>query len=130
MPALDVVAMRPFVPAKDFETSILFYEDLGFELYRLGDGVASAHLGEFAFLLQNYYVQAWADNFMMHLLVQDVDAWWRRISGLNLPDRYDVKAPAEPRLQSWGLVVAYVWDPSGVLWHLAQGPDRADSEPA
>jgi hypothetical protein len=51
--APDVVAMRPFVPAKDFDTSQRFYTDA-------------------------------------------------------------------PTLQPWGLVVAYVWDPSGVLWHIAE----------
>lgn len=30
-----------------------------------------------------------------------------------------VKAPSEPELQSWGLIVAYVIDPSGELWHFA-----------
>jgi uncharacterized glyoxalase superfamily protein PhnB len=61
---------------------------------------------------------------MMHLLVLDLDAWWARICSLELDDRYGVKAPAEPKLQPWGLVIGYVWDPSGVLWHLAQEPDR------
>jgi hypothetical protein len=128
MSKLDVVTMRPFVPAKNFETSLRFYTDLGFDPYSLGDGLASIHLGSFAFLLQDYYVKDWANNFMMHLLVQDLDAWWGRIGNLRLHDRYDVKAPAEPKLQSWGLVVSYVWDPSGVLWHFAQELKR--EEPA
>ena len=34
---MDIVAMRPFVPAKDFETSVRFYTDLGFSEYRLGE---------------------------------------------------------------------------------------------
>ena len=32
--------------------------------------------GKAAFLLQNYYVKAFAENLQMHLLVNDVDAWW------------------------------------------------------
>ena len=125
MATLDVVAMRPFVPARDFETSLGFYKELGFQSYPLGAGLASLHLGPFAFLLQDYYVQDWAGNFMMHLLVQDLDAWWAHIEGLNLGDRYDVKPPAEPKLQPWGLVVSYVFDPSGVLWHVAQERSQA-----
>jgi hypothetical protein len=48
----DVIALRPFVPAKDFETSLRFFADLGFRAHRLGDLLASMHIGPFAFLLQ------------------------------------------------------------------------------
>ena len=51
----------------------------------------------------------------MHFLVKDVDAWWARVSALDLASRYDVGPPAASALQPWGLVVAYVWDPAGVL---------------
>lgn len=120
----DVAMMRPFVPAKDFDTSLRFYTELGFRPFMLGDKLASLHLGQFAFILQDAYVKDWADNFMMHLLVPKLDAWWERIHGLNLCDRYDITPPAEPKLQSWGLVVSYVRDPTGVLWHFAQDGDE------
>jgi catechol 2,3-dioxygenase-like lactoylglutathione lyase family enzyme len=125
--APDVVAMRPFVPAQDFETSLRFYTDLGFRAFRLGETTASMHLGPFSFLLQGWStdVKDFASHFMMHLLVNDVDAWWSRIAELGLAERYGVGAPAPPKLQPWGLVVAYVWDPAGVLWHIAE--DRTDS---
>jgi catechol 2,3-dioxygenase-like lactoylglutathione lyase family enzyme len=124
---LEVVAMRPFVPAKDFETSFRFYTESGFRAFRPGDGLASMHLGAFAFLRQDYYVEASAGNFMMHLLAKDFDAWWARVSGLGLSERFDVRAPAAPELQPWGLVVAYVVDPSGVLWRFAQDRDANPS---
>ena len=118
--ASDVIALRPFVPAADFETSLRFYSDMGFRAFQLGEKLASMHIGPFAFLLQGYHVEGFADNFMMHMLVNDVDAWWARIEGLDLAGRYGVGAPRAPKLEPWGLVVAYVWDPSGVLWHIAQ----------
>jgi uncharacterized glyoxalase superfamily protein PhnB len=31
-----------------------------------------------------------------------------------------VPAPKAPAMQPWGLRVAYVVDPSGVLWHVAE----------
>jgi len=117
--APDVIALRPFVPARDFDLSCRFYADLGFTLYPLGDTLASAHLGPFAFLLTNFDAEGFSRNFMMHLLVKDVDAWWARVEALDLAGRYGVKAPAAPALQPWGLTVAYVVDPSGVLWHIA-----------
>jgi uncharacterized glyoxalase superfamily protein PhnB len=120
-----VLTMRPFLPAKDFEVSKHFYQDLGFEVYMLGDKLAEMQLGEFSFLLQDYYVEQWAGNFMMHLLVKDVDLWWEHIASLDLATRYGVRDPSAPKMQPWGLRVAYVVDPSGVLWHFAQAPSSS-----
>jgi uncharacterized glyoxalase superfamily protein PhnB len=112
-------ACRPFVPAKDFARSRSFYEALGFT--KLLDGeVAIFGVGETMFILQNYYQQAWAENFMMQLMVDDLEAWWTHIQSLDLPGRFGVSPPKPPRLQPWGLRVAYVCDPSGVLWHVAE----------
>jgi hypothetical protein len=66
--AAGIVSLRPFVPAKDFQTSTQFYID----------------------------------------------------PRLDLGSRYEVRAPVPPRLEPWGLRVAYIFDPSGVLWHLAE----------
>jgi catechol 2,3-dioxygenase-like lactoylglutathione lyase family enzyme len=120
--AVDVVAVRPFVPAKDFEKSLRFYVDLGFTAVRLGDTLAAMELGQFGFLLQEYDVPGFAGNFMMHLLVNNLDSWWGRIEGLDLAERYGVRPPSAPAVQPWGLTVTYVVDPSGVLWHVAQKP--------
>ena len=81
------------------------------------------HLGPFAFLLQKFEAEGFATNFMMHLLVNDLDSWWRHIESLELAANYAVRAPSAPALQPWGLTVTYVFDPSGVLWHIAQNPD-------
>ena len=115
-----VVAIRPFVPAKDFAVSQRFYGELGFAVRSLGPGIAEVSLGGFGFLLQDYWVEDWAGNFMMQLLVEDVDGWWERIAGLDLAARYGVREPKAPELQPWGLKVGYVVDPAGVLWHVAE----------
>ena len=118
----DVVAMRPFVPAKDFETSLRFYTDLGFTAYRISGSLASIELGQFGFLLQEYDVPGFAGNFMMQLMVNDLDSWWYRIESLDLAGKYGVRAPSAPALQPWGLTLTYVFDPTGVLWHIVQKP--------
>jgi catechol 2,3-dioxygenase-like lactoylglutathione lyase family enzyme len=122
--AATVKALRPFVPAKNFDISKRFYSDLGFEVDPLGDGLAEIHLGRHSFLLQDYYVEQWAGNFMMHMLVDDLNAWWDHIAALDLPSRYGVDSPRAPKMEDWGLTVAYVFDPSGVLWHIAELPAR------
>ena len=119
-------AFRPFLPAKDFETSLRFYNAIGFEARKLGDTLAELRLGVHAFLLQGYYVKEWAENMMMHVLVNDADAWWRHINSLDLGNRFGVSPPAPPRAKPWGLTVAYVVDPAGVLWHFAEATGRKD----
>jgi len=114
-----VRALRPFVPAKNFAISKRFYSDLGFRIEELGRDLAEMHLGDHSFLLQNYYVEQWAGNFMMHMLVDDLPAWWAHVSSLDLASRYGVQPPRPPKHESWGLEVAYLVDPSGVLWHIA-----------
>src|SRR5437016_12349007 len=57
--AASVHALKPFLPAKDFATSKRFYADLGFRVEPLGDDLAEMRLGQYSFLLQNYFVEAW-----------------------------------------------------------------------
>jgi hypothetical protein len=113
-------SFRAFLPAKDFETSLRFYEAIGFEAYRLGDTLAELSLGTHAFLLQGHYVKEWAENMVMHVLVQDVHAWWNHIHSLDLTNQFGVPSPAPPRVEPWGLTVLYLFDPTGMLWHFAE----------
>jgi hypothetical protein len=77
-------AFRPFLPAREFETSLRFYEAIGFEAHPLGETLAELDLGPHAFLLHGHYVKEWAENTVMHVLVEDVEAWWRHIDSLAL----------------------------------------------
>ena len=114
--------VRPFLPARDFGLSKRFYEAIGFE--KLLDGeVAIFGVGTSGFILQNYFEKQWAENFMMQLMVDDLDSWWRHIEDLDLPTSFGVAKPRPRALQPWGLRVAFVVDPSGVLWHVAQRRD-------
>ena len=110
---------RPFLPTQDFDLSKRFYEALGFEKV-LDSEVAIFRTGSGGFILQRFYQKGWAENCMMQLMVDDLDAWWAHIDGLNLPERFGVQPPRPPALQPWGLRVLYLIDPCGVLWHIAQ----------
>jgi Glyoxalase/Bleomycin resistance protein/Dioxygenase superfamily len=115
---------RPFVPARDFELSREFYQSLGFEKVLDGE-VAIFRAGSSGFILQRHYQEDWAGNFVMQLMVDDLDAWWAHIEGLDLPGKFKVQPPRAPAMQPWGLRVAFLFDPSGVLWHICQR--RADA---
>ena len=115
----DTETARPFLPARDFDLSKRFYEALGFT--KLLDGeVAIFRIGTSSFVLQKHFQKEWAENFMMQLMVDDLDSWWAHVTSLALPARFGVPSPKPPALQPWGLRIAYVIDPSGVLWHVAQ----------
>ena len=108
-----------FVPAKDFEVSTRFYRAMGFGVSN-ADGVRFVELGNFGFLLQDFYVKKWADNFMMSMHVDDAQWWVDRHA--SIVGGYPRTWNREPELQDWGQLVAYFTDPSGVLWHVSQTP--------
>lgn len=121
MDPLAVYDLRAFVPAKDYAISTQFYQDLGFELVWSSEEVNQFRLDRFTFLLQNFYVQEWAENCMMQLVVADLDAWWAHLQAQQLPERYPGVRIKEPQVYPWGLREIHLLDPAGVLWHIVQG---------
>lgn len=116
---LRVTEVKAFVPAKNFERSKSYYRDIGFTLASEGGGVAYFHAGNASFLLQDFCADGLAENFMMHLLVEDVDAWWNRIDESGVAEKYGVTlTPIE--LQPWRMRDFCLTDPSGVLWRVGQ----------
>lgn len=116
---MKTVEIKAFVPAQDFALSRRFYQDLGFTVAWSDDDLAYIRHGDSSFLLQNFYNPEHAGNFMMHMLVEDVDAWWDHIEKQELAKKYGVKAePPEDR--PWGLRDFIIVDPTGVLWRIAQ----------
>jgi predicted lactoylglutathione lyase len=122
MSNLKTVELKAFVPAKDFALSKQFYQDIGFTLASDDEGIAYFHRENVSFLLQNFYVKELADNFMMHLLVKDVDAWWAKLNAAGIAKKYGVKL-GEIKQQPWRMRDFTLHDPSGVLWYFAQNID-------
>jgi catechol 2,3-dioxygenase-like lactoylglutathione lyase family enzyme len=117
MNKMTAVEINAFVPAKDFDLSKRFYQDLGFTLAWSSDDLAYLRHGDCSFLLQNFYNKEHADNFMMHLLVEDVDAWWQHVETQGLTRTYGVKAEP-PADRPWGMRDFVIIDPTGVLWRI------------
>ncbi|WP_206240980.1 VOC family protein [Novosphingobium terrae] len=124
MSNLATVEIKAFIPAKDFDLSRRFYADLGFVEAWSSDDLAYFHAGQTSFLLQRFYRQEHADNFMMHLLVEDVDAWWGHVEAAQLALLYGVRA-APPEDRPWGIRDFTLDDPSGVLWRIGQNIPQA-----
>ena len=113
----QVLGLHPFVPSRDFEVSKRFYKALGFSASFEDAKISILGLDGFSFILQNFYQKEFAENCMLQLVVRDVDAWWERVDAL---EGFDVRAPLAPAMQDWGMKVGFLFDPTGVLWHVAQ----------
>lgn len=119
MSELRATEFKAFVPARNFDRSLQFYVDLGFAAERLSDDMAYLVVDGCSFLLQRFYVREHAENFMMHLLVPDVEAWWRHVVAQDIAGTYGVRVlPPEDR--PWGIRDFCVDDPTGVLWRIGQ----------
>jgi catechol 2,3-dioxygenase-like lactoylglutathione lyase family enzyme len=119
MSDLTTIEVKAFVPSRDFPLSKQFYQDLGFELAWSSDDLAYFHKGTSSFLLQNFYVKEHAGNFMMHLLVEDVEAWWSHVLAQGIAAKYGVMTEP-PADRPWLLRDFVIVDPTGVLWRIGQ----------
>jgi catechol 2,3-dioxygenase-like lactoylglutathione lyase family enzyme len=123
MSNLNTVEAKAFVPARDFALSKQFYEDLGFEVAWSSGDLAHLRRGNASFLLQNFYNKEHAGNFMMHLPVEDVEAWWHRVETQGLAAKYGVKAEP-PADRPWHMRDFVLVDPTGVLWRIGQNTPK------
>ncbi|MGD9945239.1 MAG: VOC family protein [Burkholderiaceae bacterium] len=112
--------LRVFVPAKDFALSRDFYQALGWRLQWSDEQLALMEAAGQRFYLQNYYAKEWAENFMLHVSVDDAHAWHEHVRAVLASDRFPGARVSAPKQEAYGARVTYVWDPSGVLIHFAQ----------
>ena len=122
MANLRITEIKAFVPSKNFDLSKQFYKDLGFTMASEGGGVAYFHFDHVSFLLQDFCAEAFAENFMMHILVEDVDAWWNRVHESGVIGKYVVTV-SNMESQPWRMRDFCLTDPSGVLWRIGQNTE-------
>lgn len=109
-------SIRPFIGAKDYDTSRSFYRDLGFEESVLSPDMSYFHTAGMGFYLQKAYVRDWVDNTMVFMEVDDVHRYWNDLQALALPSRYEGVRLTPIREYDWGRE-CFLHDPSGILWH-------------
>ncbi|WP_306354171.1 VOC family protein [Flavobacterium sp. '19STA2R22 D10 B1'] len=115
---MNAVEIKAFVPTKDFELAKQFYIDLGFSIPWSDNDLAYVLFQDCSFFLQNFYVEEHAENFVMHLMVDDADAWWANWNEKDIVNRYGVFM-SEPKDEPWKMRDFHLIDPTGVLWHIA-----------
>ncbi len=105
---------KVYTPAKDFEQSKRFYTALGFKMSPGWGKSADFELDGNRFRLQDYYVKDWADNFMVVMSVDDVEAWHQRAREIAQSGGFEGIRIKPPETVD-GSIVLHVTDPSGVL---------------
>lgn len=122
----EVISIRPFLGAKNFDISSEFYVALGFKQTKLDDNLSYFSNGSIGFYLQKAYIKDWVDNTMLFMEVQDVEKFWTNLLTLELDKKFD-KVRLDPiRTMDWGKE-CFIHDPSGILWHIGEFFKRNES---
>jgi len=114
MENLEVKDIKTFIGAKDYHKSKDFYTALGWKLNFETEQLSELELGGIRFYLQNYYEKTWCVNSMLHIVVEDVRAWYEKINAVLEKHPFGTARISPPKEQDYGALVSFVWDPSGV----------------
>lgn len=114
---MKIKGLRTFVPSKDFETSKRFYKELGFELLWQNDELCEIGSKEYNFFLQKYYVEEWANNFMLQLFVDDLESLFKIAE--SLVKNY-VGTKIMPIFKAEYGMTFHLIGPAGELWHMTE----------
>jgi hypothetical protein len=120
MEDLRARALMPFVPSgADYDASRRLFAELGFEELWESGGYAGFRNGDAQFTLQRFDDETFAGNFMVTIVVGDLDAWWRAVSAMRLDERYPRFRIKPPTQFPWGREVNFI-DLAGVCWHVRE----------
>lgn len=114
-----IKSIRPFIGAKEYETSRSFYRDLGFEEIILFPNMSYFRMENFGFYLQDAYVKDWVDNTMVFMEVVDLQKHFEHVQSLQLDQKYDNVRLKNIVYNDWGNEF-FLHDPSGILWHIGE----------
>ena len=120
MPNLAASQVSPFVGTRDFAVSRDFYVALGWQLLWDRDDLAQLELAGQRIFLQRYYQREWCENTMLHVTVADAAAWHEHAQAVIAGGAFGAARVTPPKREPHGALVTYIWDPAGVLLHMAQ----------
>jgi catechol 2,3-dioxygenase-like lactoylglutathione lyase family enzyme len=115
----NILSIRPFIGARNFEQSKDFYRDLGFTEIVLTPKLVLFQNSKVAFYLQDAFVQDWVDNTMLFLEVDNLDQVYSDLLALNLSAKFPTVRLLPIRVENWGRE-CFLHDPSGILWHYGE----------
>lgn len=114
---MNIKNIRTFLPSKDFLVSKQFYLELGFQILWEDKDYIIFGTSENNFFLQNGYNKDWAENMMIQLHVDDLDALYE--IAVNLIDTYEGTKIKEIFTAHYGRTFHLI-GPAGELWHMTE----------
>lgn len=116
---MKFVSLSPFVPSgKEFEQSKQLFQEIGFTIsWDAGDYTGFEKNG-CAFILQRFDNKEFAENFMLSVQVDDLDAFWKEMNEKELTRKYGVRL-SPPAKVPYGREVNMI-DLAGVCWHFVE----------
>lgn len=114
---MNIRQIRTFVPSKEFKISKAFYLELGFEIIWEGEDLIEFGTLTQNFFLQDYYVKKWAENCMLQLFTDDLEALYHVAQSLT--SKYK-NTKIKPIFQAEYGKTFHLIDPAGVLWHMTE----------
>ena len=116
---MQLISLEPFIPSgNDFEGSKQLFIELGFTVnWNAGDYIGFQR-DNCKFILQKYDNKAFAENLMINVKLNDVDAFWKEITEKQLPEKFGIRI-TKPTEMPYGREVNLI-DIAGVCWHFVQ----------
>ncbi|NSL86266.1 hypothetical protein ECE50_005470 [Chitinophaga sp. Mgbs1] len=116
---MKFLSLQPFVPSgSDFTRSSELFQELGFSISFEAPGYAGFEKDGCGFILQEYDMPAFAENFMLTVTVEDVQAFREMVISKELQERFGIKVGAVTN-QPYGKEVNVI-DIAGVCWHFVE----------
>ena len=107
-PIAAITEQRLFLPAKDYNRPIDFYTLLGWETRFASDDLTLHANGASMFFVQRAWVQDWAHNTMVHLVVVDAQAWYDTVSRVKAEGGFDEVVVQRPQHEAYGALATHV----------------------
>jgi len=116
---MKFLSLEPFVPSgKDFQASKELFQQLGFTVsWDAGDYVGFEKDG-CKFILQRYDDEAFAQNLMISVKIENAEAFWKSVLDAQLPEKFSIRI-SKPTQQPYGKEVNLI-DIAGVCWHFVE----------
>lgn len=112
-------SIEPFIPSgADFAAAQQLFLDLDFTIVWESSDYIGFRRDACRFILQRFNDQHFADNLMVRVAMDDLDAFWQEIQQKDLPGKYNIRVK-EPTTYPYGRELHLI-DLAGVCWHFAQ----------
>jgi hypothetical protein len=116
---MKFLSLEPFIPSgKNFVLAKQFFIALGFNISWDGGDYIGYERDNCRFILQKYHDDAFAQNLMLSVRVDNVEAFRKMVIENQLPEKFGIRI-GEVTKQPYGKEVNII-DNAGVCWHFIE----------